>query len=75
MACKRWASAMAVLMMQVRIVRVAVTERVVRVPMAVRFSHRIAWHMRVQVMRVLAVPVLMRQRLVDMIVRMTLGEM
>lgn len=69
------ASAVAVPMMQVWIVRMLVGHRLMPVWMAVRLARWIAWLMLVLMMLVMNMAMSVRQRLMGMDMGMTLGEM
>lgn len=69
------AGSVMVAVVQVREVRVTVTERLVDMSMAVRLSGRSSRRMGMLVMRVVDVRVGVRERLVLMLVVMTLGQM
>ena len=61
--------------MKIRIVRVTVAERLMMVPMAVRFARRVVRPMRVLMVLVMRMPVFMLDRLVAMLMLVALGQM
>ena len=66
---------MGMAVMQIGVVRVPVWQRRVPVPVGMRLARRIVRAVRVTVMLVVAMPVLVLQRLVVMLVLVPLGEM
>ena len=61
--------------MKVGIMGVTVGERLVAVPMAVRFARRVVRPMRVLMVLVMRMPVFMLDRLVAMLMLVALGQM
>ena len=61
--------------MKVGIMGVTVGERLVAVPMAVRFARRVVRPMRVLMVLVMRMPVFMLDRLVAMLTLVALGQM
>ena len=66
---------MTVPVMKIGIMRVTVDERLVAVPMAVRFAWRVVRPMRVLMVLVMLMPVFMLDRLVAMLMLMAFGQM
>ena len=66
---------MLVAMVQVRVVRMRVHQSTVTVPVRVGLAGRVCRRVLMPMMRVMHVPVLVLERLVDVLVLMTLGEM